>query len=118
MANRIKSRDSSGPLTDREFLVLKRVAEGETHGDIAESLELSRGYISEQMSSAVSKVGCHNSHQACSAFGRYTAYHAVAILVDRHKIKEPIDSIEDHVNHVLDGLAAELRATAARLIPR
>lgn len=118
MANRIRIRASNGPLTPLEFTVLKRVAEGETHGDIAESMERSRSHISEQMSVAVSKIGTHNSHQACSAYGRYTAYHAAADKILAYRIKGATDPTEEHVNHVLDNLAALLRGMAERLIPR
>lgn len=118
MANRIRIRASDGPLTLREFNVLARVAEGETHAEIASSLNLSRGYISEQMTVAVSKVRAKSSHQACAVYGRYTAYRLAADRLVDVRIKEPLDGAEEHVNHVLDGMAADLRARAARLIPR
>lgn len=109
--------DASGPLTDRQRMILRYVALGNTHKYIAEVMHLSRVTISEEMRRVVSKLGVANSAEACALHGQYVALTDHAAQLRKDVLPEPLGEAEEHVNHVLEAYARALDAAAAEMLP-
>lgn len=108
----------SGPLTPRQFEVLAAVSLGEPYQAIAHRMGKSRQVITNDVGFAAKKMGARSSREAVAKYATYLAYNRAAELLRTSKVPVPIDEAEEHVNHVLEGLAAILSERAAALLPK
>lgn len=111
-------RKKDGPLNALQVRVLKLLAEGKMHQEIADIIPCSRVNVTENARVAAVKMGAGSTAHAVAIFSRHQAYHTAAGRLLAARVRNPVDATERHVNHVLEGLAAELRATGDRLLPK
>lgn len=111
-------RKKDGPLNPVQVRILQLLSEGKTHQEIASIIPCSRVNVSENVRVAAIKMGGGTSAHAVAIFARRQAYHAAAEKLLGARVRDPIDRAEMHVNHVLEQLADELRATGDRLLPQ
>jgi DNA-binding CsgD family transcriptional regulator len=112
-----RSRVVTGPLNHRQREILAYVAAGKTHKWTAEKIGVSRVCVSENMRIAVRKLNCANASEAIGRWGEYRSYRRAAQMLEGASKGHPLDRVEQHVNHVLAGLAKILRDRADLLIP-
>lgn len=117
MTTYLHNRRRSGPLTDRQLQILTRVAEGLTHDEIASQLDIAPGMVAQDMGVARVKTGVHNTAELVALYSRSRAYTAAAEFLRSSVILEPVDEAEVHVNHVLEGFAAQFDQMAKGLLP-
>lgn len=113
----LDKRVTTGPLTPRQKYILSRVAQGHQHAEIGEELSLSRTAVAEDMRVVVAKLKVKNSAEAVMVYGRHIAYKGAARLLQEGLIANPNGDVEEHINHVLEDLAQELRTRAYQTIP-
>lgn len=112
-----EKRRRSGPLTERQRVILEGLSRGKRQQQIANELGVTASYISAEACVLVAKMGCTTTQGAAARYGSYRANLAAAeLLLKRGVIAVPIDDTEIHVNHVIRDLAAELRRRAERLL--
>lgn len=109
--------DITGPLTDRQRDVLKRVAVGEEHASIAADHKVGRAAISQDMRRVVIKMGAFNTNHALALYAREQTLRAVAAEILGGLVREPVGEAEEHVNNVLRDIAAGFTAQADALLP-
>lgn len=114
----LRSRAVTGPLNQRQKDVLDHVSRGMTHQQTANALGVTRVCVSENMCVAVAKMGVENSWEAVGRWTRRRAFLDAAEMMGRAKIHRPNGDVEEHVNHVIDGLVQLLRDRAERLLPQ
>lgn len=124
------TRITEGPLTVRQKKILEAVSLGHSHDKIARDLTreaqaeepsarpVTRPVVSMDLRNIRKKLACANSAQAAARFATRRAYLAAAELLELGKPPYPAPgSVDEHVCHVLDGLADVLRERAAQLLP-
>jgi len=105
-----------GPLTEREFRTLKLIAEGKTHREAGEITGLSTTHSANHMMWVKQKMGASTAAHACNIWGRAQGLLEAASLLEKDVTRNSSDPVDQHVNHVLNELAAYLRRTADRLL--
>lgn len=111
-------RRTTGPLNAVQVQILKLLADGLEHREVAERVGQSRVSVSENVRTAAMKMGVSTSTAAVARYSRCQAYYSASNQVTWALIPNPLGEAEEHVNRVLEGLAAELRATGDRLLPQ
>lgn len=111
-------RRTTGPLNAVQVQILKLLADGLEHKEVADRVGQSRVSVSENVRTAAMKMGVSTSTAAVARYSRRQAYHAAADKLERGHLEHPMLPEEVHINHVLTVLAAELRATGDRLLPQ
>lgn len=113
----ISSRVKEGPLTAQQIEILDAVSQGKTHGEVGRQFNRTRAWTSQHMMSVVAKMKARNSAEAIAIYSRHKAYLDVADMLLAARVRHPVDAAEDHVNHVLTGLAETYRAAARNMLP-
>lgn len=113
----MSSRDKTGPLTAQQIEILDAVAGGKTHGAVAREMGRSRAWASNHMVSIVAKMSARNSAEAIAVYTRQKAFMDVADMLLAARVRHPVDAADDHLNHVLTGLAETYRAAARNMLP-
>ncbi len=108
---------TKGPLTERQMTILSRLADGERQREIAETLGCAPSYVSAEICLAVNKLGARTAQAAVARHSSYLAYAECAQVLLNNLVRDPIDEAEEHVNHVLRDIAAELHGAATRMMP-
>lgn len=108
-----------GPLSPRQARILDGMAAGQRHKEIATTQGLTLGVVRYEAMNAVRKFGAESTAQAMAMQGRAEAYIAAAELLEADIPQlERNGGVDEHVAHVLDGLARTLRDRAAALLPK
>ena len=118
MTEEVQHKNQKGPLTPRQFDILSAVATGELYQSIAHRMGKSRQVITNDMGYATQKMGAKTTREAIARYATYLAYNRAAEMLRSNKLPVPIDETEEHVNHVLEGLANILTGRAAALLPK
>lgn len=113
----LSSRAKEGPLTAQQIEILDAVSSGKTHGVVARQYGMTRGWVSNHMVSVVAKMKTRNSAESIAIYTRHKAFLDVADMLLAARVRHPVDAAEDHVNHVLTGLAETYRAAARNMLP-
>ena len=118
----------TGPLTERQRQILLALTLGEMHAQIARRISeenervgghpISRTTVSQDVRYATLKMGAKTSREAVAKYATAAAYDRAAKMLLGGRVPVPVDEAEVHVNHVLEGMAAELSKRAAALIPK
>lgn len=110
----------SGPLTERQITLIGHVRAGLRYRAVARELGISEVLVRREAVAIVHKLRCTTITQAIGVYATAQAYLRAADQLDTTSRTHPEQDgvAEDHVNHVLMGLANEYRAAAARLIPQ
>lgn len=112
------TRDRTGPLSGRQRLILQRLAEGQTLIQIGAEISLSKNHVGRIVNnSLLPKLRVRRTSQAVSLYGRYTGLIQASVKLKEGILPYPADRGEEHVNHVLEVLATELRRQANDLLP-
>lgn len=90
---------------------------GATHLEAAQELGVSRPYVSQQIAIVHVKMDVQNSAEMCARYGRYLAYKEAAAQVRACLIPSPDGEAEEHVNHVLTGIAREFELLTEGIVP-
>lgn len=113
----IDGRRATGPLTIFQLGILRRLAEGDRQKDIARDHGTSASYISDETSLAIRKMAVKTTAEAVAIYAAYKAYMECSVVILGGLIENPVDDTEEHVNHVLRGISAELQGAANRMLP-
>lgn len=116
MADEVKDR--TGPLSELQHKMIRSLLAGRTHAEAGAENGKGATHTSNIVSAAVAKMGCRRTGQALGHYATHLAYLEAADLLLTAKIPDPLGDAEEHVNHVLDGLAGTLRERADRLLPQ
>lgn len=116
MADEVKDR--TGPLSELQHKMMLSLLTGASHVEAGRANGKGPTHTSNIVSAAVAKMGCRRTGQALGYYATHLAYLEAASVLEAAKIRDPLGDVEDHVNHVLDGLASILRARAAALLPQ
>lgn len=108
----------TGPLTERQRQILEDTIEGLTQREIACKRGVSLTVVGQDGMYTVRKFGARKVTGAVAIYSRYQAYHAAADKLEKGRVPTPVGPGEEHTNHVLTVLAAELRKMADRLLPQ
>lgn len=112
------TRDRTGPLSGRQRLILQRLAEGHLHSQIGKEIGVSREYIGRIIAGGIlPKLRLNRTSQAIALYGRYKGLIQASVKLKEGILPYPGDPAEEHVNHVLEVLATELRRQANDLLP-
>lgn len=107
-----------GPLTERQERILELLAKGDRHKQIASKLRVTIPVIRMETRVIVTKFGAQTTAQALAKYATGTAYRNAAAQVLSGRIAQPVDETEEHVNHVLEGIAALFRDWSDQRTPR
>lgn len=112
------TRDTTGSLSERQRLILKRLAEGHLQSQIGKEIGVSREYVCRIICGGIlPKMKLYRTSQAIAQYSR-----AQGLIQAAQRLKEgirpyPSDPAEEHVNHVLESMATELQRMANDLLP-
>lgn len=110
-------RKTNGPLSPVQRQVMNGLLRGERQKDMAEELGCSEAHVSDELYVARCKLKADTTPEAAGRMSEALTYLRAAKMVEVVKILHPADRAEEHVNHVLDGLATEYRNLAAKILP-
>lgn len=105
----------TGPLNALQIQVVRQLADGKTHQEIADNLGYSRVAVSDNARVAARKMGCVNGAEMMFVFGQQNAYEAVSEWLLTQLIRDPIGDVETHFNECTRDMSAEVRAKGRSL---
>lgn len=111
-------RRTDGPLSGVQVKILDRLLLGERQKEMAADMGSSEQYVSAELSLAASKLQARTAAQAAALWATANAYREAADLIDSQRPLQPDNKVDQHVDHVLAGLADLLRTRADRLSPK
>lgn len=123
-----------GPLTERQTDIIERVIEGKRHKEIASivTYHLQRaddpepvrfvgchlGVVRQEVTNITQKMGAKTSAQAVAKYATAIAYRNAAAQVLSVRTPNPDNEVDEHVNHVLEGIAHLFQDWAAQRLPK
>lgn len=108
-----------GPITPRQARIIELASAGMRQNEIARKLEVSYPVIRMEVTAIVQKFKADSSGQVYALHARAEAYLSAAELIETGRPLHPeSDEVDNHVWHVLTGLACILRERAAALLPK
>lgn len=110
-------RKTNGPLSPVQRQVMDGLLRGERQKDMAEELGCSEAHVSDELYVARCKLKADTTPEAAGRMSEALTYLRAATLVEKAKVHRPTNDVDLHVNHVLDGIAAEYRKLAAKILP-
>lgn len=111
------TRETTGPLSERQRLIIKRLAEGKTHQQIGSEIGISRAYVGRIVSNSLTpKMGACRPTAAIAQYGRSEGLKQAAEELLKWKPRGG-NEVDDHVSYVLEILAVKLRRSANDLVP-
>lgn len=112
------TRDKTGPISPRQREILSLLAQGWTHKRIASYLRVHPTAVTIMINrSILPKLGLTRSSEAVALYGKVQGLIQAAQHLKAALVPHPIGEAEEHVNHVLEAMAEELKAMAKRLLP-
>lgn len=105
----------TGPLNTLQRQVVRRLADGWTHQQIAEDLGYSRVAISDNARVAARKMGCVNGAEMMFVLGQRQTYEAIADWLMTQLIRDPVGDTETHFNECVRDMAADVAAMGPKL---
>lgn len=118
MSEYLHNRRRTGPLTLRQVSILRRLGRGESHAAIGVALGLHAGSVSQDVAVARTKLGVKNSAEAIALVARHDAYLQAAHVLLGAVLRNPDGEAEEHVNHVIRGIARSLELAAEGMLPQ
>lgn len=112
------SRPTTGPLTRRQTQVMDLLLDDRRQTEVAAALSVSPPYVSEEAQLAVRKLKARTLNGGVAAYATAKAYLEAAELIETSRPEQSEGAADDHVWHVLTGIARTLRERAGRLLPR
>jgi DNA-binding CsgD family transcriptional regulator len=110
--------NKTGPLTKRQMIVLDHLLLGKRHAEIAKDTGISLMVVRQEVSFVTAKMGAGTSTGAAGQYATARAYAATAARLLAGRIPAPVGDAEEHVNHVLEGLATIFQQKSDTLLPR
>jgi len=107
-----------GPFTDRQIQILDALIAGLRHRSIARELEVSESTTRNEMTNCGIKMGLDTSAQVFAVYSRAKTFQEAADLVRKDLVWSPKTRTDEHINHVLGGLADLFEKHAAALMPK
>ena len=108
----------TGPLTERQKLILDDTIEGLTQKEIARKRGLTLATVGRDNMLTVFKFNARKTAQAVATYSTAIAYQNAAAQVLSVRVVNPADETEEHVNHVLEGIASLFQDWAAQRLPK
>jgi DNA-binding CsgD family transcriptional regulator len=110
----------NGPLTERQTAIIGHVRAGLRYRKIAEQIGISEVLVRREVVAITRKLRATTLQQAIGIYATAMAYRQVALMLDNASRAHPEEdgTAEDHVDHVLTGMAEVCRTAAARLLPQ
>ena len=113
----LHNRRLTGPLDATQIQTLELAAQGLNQMEIARRMGTSNVTVSQNLAVARLRLGLDSTNQLVAQYARAKAYRESAAIIRTFRVKDPQGDVEEHANHVLDGIARELELMAERLIP-
>lgn len=107
-----------GPLTERQTRILELLQGGKRHKDITRLTGMGPTVVRQEAVNIINKLGSTTTAQAVSTYATATAYRNAGAQVLSVRIKDPVDATEEHVNHVLEGIAALFQSWSHNRLPK
>lgn len=112
-------RPITGPLTRRQTQVMDLLLDDRRQTEVATTLGVSAPYVSEEAQIASRKLKARTTNGGVANYATAKAYIQAAELIEASRPTEPEgDDVDNHVWHVLTGIARTLRERAGRLLPQ
>lgn len=108
----------NGPLTDRQTDILDAFADGLRGMQIATRLGVSVPLVRREVMHITAKLKADTFTQATRIYATAQAYRNAAAQVRGGRIWSPVGETEEHVNHVLNGIADLFDDWAAQRLPK
>lgn len=107
-----------GRLTRRQEKMLDLLIAGHRQKDIHTLIPVSASSVRNESTFIQRKLGSKTLQQATARYERARAYLQAAEMLRKGIIASPQDATEEHVNHVLEGMATVLVDHARRILPK
>jgi DNA-binding CsgD family transcriptional regulator len=112
-------KNSEGPLTERQLTVLDGLTTGLRHAEISKTHGINLTVVRQEAAAIVRKMRCSTSAHAVAVYSQAVTYRSVAKRLRDGMIRDAQGFVTDeHVNHVLDGLALIYEERAASRLPK
>ena len=108
----------TGPLTERQTRILDHMTNGHRYQKIGSLMGLTVHQVKLEAHAIIRKMGTKTAQEALAQYATARAYRNAAAQVRSGKVWSPVDETEEHVNHVLDGIADLLRDWHDMRIPK
>lgn len=107
-----------GPLTDRQTDILDYMAKGHRYQKIGTLMGLTLAQVKMEAHALIKKMGAHTAQHALATYATAQAYRNAAAQVRSGKIWAPDNEVDEHVNHVLDGIADLFKDWSDQRMPK
>lgn len=107
-----------GPFTPRQERIIDYVTEGKRHKEIASLTGIGLSVVRQETITITHKMGATTSAQAVATYATAIAYRNAAAQVLSVRVPDPDNETEEHVNHVLEGIAKLFQDWAAQRLPK
>lgn len=114
----LEARRTTGPLTPRQTDIIELLAGGKRQKEAAAVMGVARSYISSELSIVTAKLSAGTGAEAVALYTRAKVWREVAARLRGGVIPQPLGNAEEHVNHVLEGIAAEYERAAQATVPQ
>lgn len=111
-------RTSTGPLTDRQEVILDHLKQGLRHKEIAARTGVTLCVVRYDAHLITKKLEAGSTAQAVHKHSTAKAFKNAAAQILAARVPVPVDEVEEHVNHVLEGLAALLTGWHDQRMPK
>lgn len=107
-----------GPLTPRQVTVMTGLMTGLRHIEIAKKYGIGVSVVRQEAVNITRKMRASTSAQAVASYAQAVVYRNVAARLRQGLIKDPMNAVEHHANHVLEAFARLYEDQAAARLPK
>lgn len=108
----------TGTLTERQTDILDYMAKGHRYQKIGTLMGLSVHQVKLEAHALIKKMGAQTAAHALATYATAQAYSNAAAQVRSGKIWAPGGEVDEHVNHVLDGIADLFKDWSDQRMPK
>lgn len=110
--------NTQGPFTERQERIVEGLMEGLTLKEIARRTGISLSTVGQENTTIIRKMKSRKVSQAVGIYAYAEAYRNAAAQVLSVRVPAPDNEVDEHVNHVLEGIAHLFQDWAAQRLPK
>jgi hypothetical protein len=95
-----------------DLTLIENLAKGRGHKELATELGVSRTAVTARLARIKDEQNVSTTAELLVRFGQRTAFLSAAEALLQSRLENPVGEAEEHVNHVMEGLAGYLRGRA------